>query len=103
MMANPPGVSMVRNEYFMLASMNVGTLVEPTRDRGIPRRTANEAARLKLMTDVMQIVVPDMQSIRAHKTEETDACPGLDATMGRMERASNGGEAKMIADIRRAG
>jgi hypothetical protein len=81
--------------------MNVGSLVELTRERGTPRRTASDAARLKLRTEVMQIVVPDMQSIRAPNTEEADVCPGLDANMGEKERANNGGAAKMSADIRR--
>jgi hypothetical protein len=82
--------------------MSVGILVEPTRDRGTPRRVASDAARLKLSTEVMQIVAPDMHSRRAHKTEEAEACPGPEASSGRKKHASNGGEARISASINRA-
>ena len=42
----------------------------------MPRRTATVAARLKLRTAVMQMVVPAMHSVRALSSVLTEECPG---------------------------
>ena len=49
----------------------------PVIDNGIPRSTTIHAARLKFRTDMMQLIVPAMQSVSAWRTDDIDALPGV--------------------------
>lgn len=69
------------------------------RDRDTPRRMAREAARLKLSTEVMHIVIPTMQSINALSKEEIEATPGGVERHAGHKRTTVGDRVKMVATM----